>query len=35
MVGSYEHYNESSGSIKDRETVEEVRDYQLLKGCSM
>jgi len=31
VAGCYEHGNETSGSTKGREIVEQLTDYQLLK----
>jgi hypothetical protein len=35
VVGSYEHGNKPSGSIKDEEFLDSPCDYQLLKKASV
>jgi hypothetical protein len=34
MAASYEHGNEASGSIKGRQFVDQLNDYQLYKKVS-
>jgi hypothetical protein len=33
MVDSYGYYNEQSGYMKDREFLDKLSDYQLLKSA--
>jgi hypothetical protein len=35
MAGSCEHSNEPTGSIKGREFLDHLSDYQIPKDCSM